>query len=303
MKTILLGAAATVLVAGSAIAADMPVFKARPPVVYDWAGFYVGVGIGARADLVDASIGSASIGTPATPLNTPAQCEIALGIGQSCPNGAALDRGQFRGTIYGGYNWQWRQWVVGIEVDAGTARRTQSVVGHPYPGFIAGIGLSAFGSTAADSFSVETSWDASIRGRLGWAASQWVLVYVTGGAEWLHAGTTSTCSIGPNGAAHQNCSSFGGAGVVASPASISHSTDRPGATVGGGLEARLFANVIIRGEYRYANFGTVNFTDVRTVTSAANPFVVNYSAKITEHVATIGISYLWGGAGSVSASY
>ena len=122
------------------------------------------------------------------------------------------------------------------------------------------------------------------------------MLYVTGGAEWLHVGVTSTCSTGPNGAATQNCSSFGGAGVVASPAAIDHSIDRLGATVGGGLEARLTPNVIIRGEYRYTNFGTVSFTDTRTVASAANPFVVNYSAKIAEHIATVGISYLWGGA-------
>ena len=135
----------------SAIAADMPITKAPPHVVYDWSGFYVEVGIGVRADLIDASINSASIGTPATPLNTPAQCAAALGVGQSCPNGAALDRGQFRGTIYAGYNWQvTQQWVIGIEADAGTARRTRSVVGGPYPGFIAGIGPAGFGLTGAN---------------------------------------------------------------------------------------------------------------------------------------------------------
>ena len=70
------------------------------------------------------------------------------------------------------------------------------------------------------------------------------------------------------------------------------------AWLGGGVEAKLAPHWVARGEIRYASFGTVNATDVRTTTPFvpfATPLTVNYSTKVTQTMATIGLSYLWGG--------
>ena len=91
MKRALLAATAAALMAGAAVAADLP----RGPVPYysnspapatgfSWAGWYVGGNVGYQWSTV-----------PGSPAN---------------PKGAA-------GGIQGGYNWQWGQWVVGAETD------------------------------------------------------------------------------------------------------------------------------------------------------------------------------------------
>jgi outer membrane immunogenic protein len=296
MKRILLSATAAALVAGPAAAADLLV-KAPPPVVYDWSGFYLGAGAGTRSDNVTSSITSATVATPPVALNTPAFCTAIFGTG-GCPNGDTLDRTAFRGSVYVGYNWQWTpRWVLGIEGDVGTANRTRSVTG-PYPGAVAVGTAVMLGGTAADSFSVRTTWDSSIRGRLGWVANSDVLLYVTGGAEWLHLNETSNCSTGVNGVVNLTCGPGQFGATTLGPASIGHSFNRVGWTFGGGLEAKLAPHWVARGEVRYTSFGTVNATDVRNTTpfvAALSPLTVNYSTKVTETMATIGISYLWGG--------
>ena len=66
-------------------------------------------------------------------------------------------------------------------------------------------------------------------------------------------------------------------------------------TVGAGIEAMLWANWMVRFEYRYANFGTISNTDLRTCPAsgcgAAFTETVGYNVKVQTHTATFGLAY------------
>jgi outer membrane immunogenic protein len=69
--------------------------------------------------------------------------------------------------------------------------------------------------------------------------------------------------------------------------------------LGGGIEAMLGGNWLVRAEYRYADFGTINFTDVRICTGCtfpaqASPLVVTNALRVTTQTATVGLAYKFG---------
>ncbi len=281
MKTSLIVAAAAVsFLAAPAFSADLPV-KA-PPVVpaaaTPWTGFYLGLGIGARASVVDASVTSATMGSvPPLNLLSAGFCNAA----NPCIPGESVDNTAFRVGPYVGYNWQWQQWLVGVEGDWGWADGSRTLSGMMAPG---GNSINLLASGLGDSsYSVKTTWDASIRGRFGWVAVPNVLLYGTAGAAWLHVEQTSVCGVS---VFLPNCSPF-----QLGPAAITDSTDRLGWTVGGGLEAMLWTNWIVRGEYRYADFGTWSPTDVRATAAGTFPVAVTDAVRIRTHTATFGLAY------------
>jgi opacity protein-like surface antigen len=110
-------------------------------------------------------------------------------------------------------------------------------------------------AAGGDVTSVGIRWDASVRARLGYLATPEVLVFATGGLAWQNIRATGLC-----GDWHTSNYCFGpgpGFGQPV-PSFVTQSTTRTGWTVGGGVEWRIFGNWLVRGEYRYANFGTWN---------------------------------------------
>jgi outer membrane immunogenic protein len=63
----------------------------------------------------------------------------------------------------------------------------------------------------------------------------------------------------------------------------------------------LWGNWIARGEYRYADFGTISNTDVRTL--GADVLTVNYDLRIKAHTATFGLAYKFDWGRPVVAKY
>jgi outer membrane immunogenic protein len=260
-------------------AADMALKAAPPPAPVDsWTGFYLGVGVGERSSVVDSSITTAT----RTNLNL---LTFFCTAAAPCIPGESLDNTAFRVSPYVGYNWQvGSQWLVGIEGDYGWANRTRTVSGMEYPG---GNAPSFLATGLGDStYSVKTSWDASARARLGMLPAPNVLLYVTGGAAWLHAAQTSVCgsSLG------SNCVP---AGFV--PAVITDSTTRVGWTVGAGVETMLWGNWIARGEYRYGDFGTWSPSDTRTNLTFVSNLNVTDAIRIRTNTVTLGLAYKFGG--------
>jgi outer membrane immunogenic protein len=124
-----------------------------------------------------------------------------------------------------------------------------------------------------------------------------VLLFATGGVAWLQLETTSNCSTVPR--AGGNCATdnffFGTLG----PSVITHSQTRIGWTVGAGVEAMLWPNWLARAEYRHADFGTANFTDVRSCTGGCDPvetspLSISYALRVITRTATIGLAYKFG---------
>jgi outer membrane immunogenic protein len=79
-----------------------------------------------------------------------------------------------------------------------------------------------------------------------------------------------------------------------------------GWTVGGGAEWMLNRNWLIRGEYRYADFGTLRSTFFNTAVTPGG-FVgsdtIATDIHVRTHLATIGIAYKFDWARPVVAKY
>jgi outer membrane immunogenic protein len=118
------------------------------------------------------------------------------------------------GGAYAGYNFQVApQVVLGIEGD---------ITANGMKGSVAGL-------------SVSNNWNATLRGRAGWAYNQFLL-YGTGGL-----------AVG---------------GLKAETPSLSDGKSVAGWTIGGGIEAMLTSTVTARAEYRYTDLGSHGFASV-----------------------------------------
>jgi outer membrane immunogenic protein len=243
-------ASATALISAPALAADLgrPVYKAppayvAPPVTY-WNGFYIGAQVGYQFGHVDQSE-YATLGGPAT------------GFGQGWSPDGVIGGGHI------GYNFQFSgPFVLGIEGD------------------FEGSGVSGSG-TGGGAFGVGTSfdsrWQASIRGRLGYAVGN-ALLYVTGGAAWADVRTRYFVP----GAASLPGDTFNGT--------------LDGWTVGAGAEWMFAPAWSARVEYRYTDFG--RFSDVAPASFPA----FDYDNRVDFHAVRLGVSYHFN-AGPATAQY
>jgi outer membrane immunogenic protein len=182
------------------------------PAAVSWSGPYAGLGLGLRASRTDATKTSDNTVAPFNSGNA---------------NTLPLDGVAFRGSPYVGYNWQVAPgWVTGVEADFGFADQTTTLGGIE---FAPGGGQSTNAPDGGnDGFSVRNTWDASLRGRLGYLVTPTWLVYGTAGVAWQHFDVTSTC-VSPSFCVLNGFT----------PAVISFSTTRTGWTVGGGAVGPL----------------------------------------------------------------
>jgi len=204
-KKLLLSSAMFIAAISTASAADLPMYTKAPPpvapVVFSWTGFYLGFNVGGKWAHTDDTVS-----VPGT--------TIVFG---STTDSTVIGGGQL------GYNWQTGPWVLGLEGDIDAQHwRTTRVVGTAIAPFIVG-----------DTFTADSHWEASIRGRIGYAWDR-VLLYATGGAAFTQVKT-----------------SFVGFG--------SDDQTLVGGTVGGGLEYAFTNNVSLGVEGRWTFYGNNNF--------------------------------------------
>ena len=150
---------------GAASAADMAV-KARPlPVVvaYNWTGCYIGGNLGGKW----ARTGDVVNVPAATGINGPTTLASTLDLG-SANSDTFIGGGQI------GCNWQTGRLVLGIEGDADAQNWKRSQV-------IGGVLPALF--VPGDTFELRSTWQASIRGRIGYAWDR-TLLYATGGVAF-----------------------------------------------------------------------------------------------------------------------
>ena len=224
MKKLLMSVAAlAALAAAPAIAADIPVKappRAAPPVV-SWTGFYVGIDGGyARGD------------TDWTFPTTQFWAAAGQGFDVS-PRGGMLG-------FHAGYNYQFSQFVLGIEGSYAFTSMIQHLIG-PVPPF------------ASDNHSLEVRNLASVTGRLGlvWGNS---LIYGKGG--WA----TGEVEIQ---------SHFSNVNAEAS-------SRLNGWTAGGGVEYMLAPNWIVGVEYNHYRLSGEGFSGATTVGGVfLAPYLVN----------------------------
>jgi outer membrane immunogenic protein len=216
-------------------AADLPVapaYKApvmAPVAYYNWSGCYIGGNLGGKwVAHRDGSVTIPGVGGLAT-------STFVFDDGASNNNGAFIGGGQV------GCNYQSGHFVFGIEGDFDWHRWSDGVtVGTVFP----------FNFVPGDSFSWTSRWQASLRGRVGYAWDR-TLLYVTGGVAWTKVDFTAnwlaaTCVSGQVVAV---CP-----GLVATD-----SQTLTGATVGAGFEYAITQNLTAGIEGRYTWYGSQTF--------------------------------------------
>jgi outer membrane immunogenic protein len=220
-----IGALALAAMTIPASAADIPRPAPPPPVVappaYNWSGFYIGGNAGGKWADHDGDIFLDQV-VGFTPLGL-----LTFGTGGN-------DEAAFVGGGQVGFNWQTGAWVWGIEGDfQGTSLKRTFVCCGPL------VPLDFF--VQGDTFSVKNDWQASIRGRIGYAWDRF-MVYGTGGVAFTNIEVTA--ALVP----------VGGVGLIASA-----SDTLTGWTAGGGIEFGLWDNWSLGVEYRFSSFDAADF--------------------------------------------
>jgi outer membrane immunogenic protein len=258
----LISAVSAVAFTQNASAADLPIPAYSPPlpIAYNWTGFYVGLNAGGHWGKDDVTT-AASVPNFDAAIAGAAAGFDAGAAGTNKPSG-------FFGGLQVGYNWQFYNFVVGLEGDVNglTGSKSRSV-------FYAGP-LPAAGDTFATS--VESNFLATVRGRLGLTFDR-ALVYATGGLAVGIVKTTDAATV------------FGGTLLE----SVSDTTTRAGWTVGGGLEYAFTPNWSAKLEYLYVDLGSFDTAILCAPGPApcltATDITVHH--KWTDNIARVGINY------------
>jgi outer membrane immunogenic protein len=196
MKHLLISAATIALLSGAAVAADLPAYEPAPaavvaPMGYDWSGVYVGA---------QAGYGWA---------------DVAIDDGFGFTPEIEAD-GFFAGGLVGA-QWQWNQFVLGLEGELNWSD----------------VGGSELIGGGPDTVAADIDWFGSVSGKAGFAAGR-VLFYGTGGVAFANASTGQDNGVD----AESNDETF------------------IGWTVGAGLDAAVTNNIIVGLNYKYYDFGS-----------------------------------------------
>jgi outer membrane immunogenic protein len=230
---------------------------------WSWAGPYLGLNLGYSIgrSKTDAGFSDATLGTPL----------FATGSSDNL-------RGLI-GGVQAGYNWQTGNWIAGIEADIQMSGQGATptyvcpgAVCNPATGFDAPVTASFTQGPKLDSFG-------TLRGRFGTTVTPDVIAYATGG---LAVGSIRT-TVNISGIGFD---ADGNPGLVSTPFSVL--AIKPGWTVGGGLEGRLFGNVTGKVEYLYMDFGTVS-ASINALN--ATPITLATSSRITDSIVRAGVNY------------
>jgi len=166
------------------------------------------------------------------------------GSGTLFPGGIPV-RGDGDGFFGGGqigYNWQAGSFVFGVETD---------FQGSAGEGNVRFAGGPNFGK-------IQNDWFGTVRGRLGYAVDRW-LFYVTGGGAYVH---NRLSAVAPFAFASTSNTGFTW-------------------TAGGGIEAALWQNWSVKGEYLY----------LATPDTVPTPPGTRINGDVDTHLFRIGLNY------------
>jgi outer membrane immunogenic protein len=241
--------------AGAALAADMPLkapLYQAPPALYSWTGFYLGANLGVGVARDPSALSFPAVGAPA-------------GGGPEFFNAQPVG---ILGGFQAGYNWQFSNWVVGIESDIqGSAQSDSQTCLN------GNCGPMLFSTVKQ-----EMPWLGTTRGRIGYANGP-ILSYFTAGAAYGEAQT----SININNTA-----------ITGDAATLNLSSTRVGWTYGTGVEVALDSNWTAKAEYLYVDLGSQR----GMVTLAPSGTTSVFNTRFQEQVFRGGVNYRWGGGGA-----
>ncbi|WP_426406722.1 outer membrane protein [Bradyrhizobium ganzhouense] len=177
MNRLTLAAGLIIIGLTGAQAADLaarPYVKAPPmAAIYDWTGFYVGgnvgYGWGENTDPRLSLVNPGNVGNITSYLTTGLP---GFASGNQYPN---LNPNGVFGGLQFGYDKQFGKWVVGAvtDIQAADFRASRLVT----------TSFATTGANADESLSAKISWFGTLRGKVGYAANDW-LFYGTGGLAY-----------------------------------------------------------------------------------------------------------------------
>jgi outer membrane immunogenic protein len=264
-KLFLASAALASLVAGSALAADLPVKSKAPVPVYSWTGCYGGVNIGATYWQSDLNWTPNPLGFTAASI-----ADITSAIGPH--RGAGVIAG---GEV--GCNYQTGVTVWGFEGDfnytgVDQTQNTQTAV---------------FNDAITER--VRSNWLSTLRGRAGYSNYGYTsfgpwMFYLTAGVAFANLQFQDTIFFPPSGTTN----------------TASSNQTKTGWTAGAGLEWAMFGNWTMKVEYLYVDFGSVSYTSTN---NGAFPLAtILHDHRFNEQIARFGWNYRFGW-GPVVANY
>jgi outer membrane immunogenic protein len=267
-----LAASAALLVTGLATsalfapaqAADMGVpsrsyYPVPPPAIYDWTGIYVGghIGGGILVDSVSQNGVSAN--------------------GFNLANTGDLRPAGVIGGAQVGANYEFAPWVVGIEgswTDSGIQGNTLIACSACK---VTPSGSKNAESLSQERFTSQAQWFATVTGRFGYAANDW-LFYAKGGGAWMHVRYTEDLLSAGFISVTPNIQIASGTTVATQVIA----DNRTGFTVGAGIELGLVENLSGKIEYDFYSFGSKNYNF-----NAITPVSVNSNL----HTIIVGLNY------------
>lgn len=305
------------VMAGPAMAADLPVKAPPPVVVFNWTGLYVGGNLGYswgrsnnNENFFAAGLGGGPGSTSCAVSGT--QINFALCAANS-------DQNKLKGVIGGieaGYNWQIANYLVGVEADfqgSGQKGSQQFTASAPTTAnSLVGGTIIPIVSTLAGAYTQKLDWLGTLRGRVGFVQDRW-LVFATGGLAYGEVKSNGIVSA--TGTATPNTAPFADCGVGAATCpflplgSWTDAQTRIGWTLGVGVEQAIAGNWSWKVEYLHVDLGKVN-TGFATLpgcfgnTASGNPTAscINVGAgsgtisgRITDEIVRIGVNYRIGG--------
>lgn len=303
MKKLLLISTGFAALIAPIVAAAKPLRRPVPVAapVYAWTGFYVGGNVGygwgdARTDIAG---NGTSFFTPSFVATEPVLPGTVVAFADS--NTARLN-----GVIGGGqvgYNYQFSpKWVLGFEADIqGAGKQGSNAFLDTFSSrfctsavLFTCVGTSPLNGTATTGYDAKIDWFGTVRGRLGLLITDQVLFYGTGGLAYgrveLSGNTTVNGSVvGIPGPPFSGATAF------------SESKTKAGFAVGGGFEAKLWANWTWKIEYLYLDLG---YLDTASPFPAATPLAGGFSSPFTGSITTrthftdnivrVGLNYKFG---------
>ncbi|WP_022719694.1 outer membrane protein [Rhodopseudomonas sp. B29] len=255
MKRILVSTLAVVALAAPAVAADLaPRTYTKAPVIAPvpgWAGFYIGGNVGG--------------GWGKTTFDSVAGGDHYLLNGQSFSTNT---KAGVVGGVQVGYNWQFQQFVVGLEgtYSGSDIKNSTGIFADPVFG-----GQNVSFESKIDSY-------ATIVGRLGWTPDNTWLLYAKGG--WATGHVKSSVQD-----------------YFPLPATLQHwsgaSKWQDGWTVGAGVEYKLTSNWILGVEYNYLNLSSKNHSGPINGVAPGAPLFYSEGVKADINAVTARVSYLF----------
>jgi outer membrane immunogenic protein len=230
--------------------------------VYSWSGFYVGGVIGGEWGSSDSTT-SVAANPPGGEFAPPILAAFTANGNQS------IKPAGFTGGAEAGYNWQIYNYLVGVEGDIEALHLRGSATTGPV------VQPLVAPATFTISSSASTNWLATLRGRLGVTAGNW-LFFATGGAAFTTLRANFTFSETFYGAA---------------PTFGSLSSAKTGYAVGGGIEGAFWQHWSAKAEYLYVQFGTATTSSSYGPPVLVFPLPFNHSADLKANIVRAGLNY------------